>query len=102
MANFIKENSYTMEQLEVSQVAKAISHPARLAIIEILLNNKSTCNDLVKQLPLAQSTVSQHLKELKKVNIVSSLEQPPKTIYTIDEKKYGKVKQLLNQFFNKS
>ena len=67
----MKTNGFTEQQKEIAQLAKAIGHPARVAIIAHLLKvNSCICNDIVDQLPLAQSTVSQHLKELKKAGLI--------------------------------
>jgi len=66
-----KSESFTKEQNETAQLLKALAHPARVAIIEHLLKAKSCiCGDIVNELPLAQATISQHLKELKSVGII--------------------------------
>ena len=92
--------SYSNEQVEVSKIAKAIAHPARIAILELLYNRSYTVNDIVSELPLAQSTVSQHLKELKKARLVDVFEVPPKAIYTLNKKRYMQTKVALNKFFS--
>jgi ArsR family transcriptional regulator, arsenate/arsenite/antimonite-responsive transcriptional repressor len=91
---------YSSNQLEVSQIAKAIAHPARIAILELLNKKDYTCNDLVNVLPLSQSTVSQHLKELKKVKLINGVEIPPKTIYTLNHSVYSSSMTKLNNFLN--
>lgn len=66
-----KADFFSEEQNEIATLFKAISHPARVAIIEYLLKVDSCiCGDIVNELPLAQPTVSQHLKELKNANII--------------------------------
>jgi len=66
-----KTAGFTIEQNELAILAKAIGHPARIAIIEYLLKTDSCiCGDIVKELPLAQPTVSQHLKELKNAGLI--------------------------------
>lgn len=66
-----KTDFFTSEQNEVASLFKALSHPARIAIIEYLLKvDTCICGDIVNELPLAQPTVSQHLKELKNANII--------------------------------
>lgn len=66
-----KSDFFTEEQNNLANLFKAISHPARIAIIQYLLTvDTCICGDIVNVLPLAQPTVSQHLKELKKVNII--------------------------------
>jgi ArsR family transcriptional regulator, arsenate/arsenite/antimonite-responsive transcriptional repressor len=66
-----KTESFTEKQNELATLFKALSHPARVAIIEYLLTvDTCICGDIVNELPLAQPTVSQHLKELKNANII--------------------------------
>lgn len=66
-----KSEFFSDQQNELASLFKAISHPARVAIIEYLLKVDSCiCGDIVNELPLAQPTVSQHLKELKNVGII--------------------------------
>jgi DNA-binding transcriptional ArsR family regulator len=66
-----KSEQFTAEQNDISQVFKALGHPARIAIIQHLMNIKSCiCNDLVGILPLSQATISQHLRELKEAQII--------------------------------
>jgi ArsR family transcriptional regulator len=91
--------SYSNSQIEVSKVARAMGHPARIAILELLNEKDCTCNDIVSQLPLAQSTVSQHLKELRKIQLIHGMDMPPKTIYSLNKQAYSKVQDLLNSFF---
>ena len=66
-----KSDSFSEKQNELASMFKALSHPARVAIIEYLLSvDTCICGDIVNELPLAQPTVSQHLKELKNANII--------------------------------
>lgn len=66
-----KTEEFTVKQNEIAILAKAIGHPARIAIIEYLLKTDSCiCGDIVNELPLAQPTVSQHLKELKNAGLI--------------------------------
>ena len=66
-----KTNLFTDEQNEIASIAKALAHPARVAILQHLLQTKGCINsDLVNELGLAQSTISQHLKELKALGII--------------------------------
>ena len=66
-----KSDFFTEEQNEISNLMKALGHPARIAIIQFLLKKESCiCGDIVSELPLSQPTISQHLKELKNVNII--------------------------------
>jgi DNA-binding transcriptional ArsR family regulator len=100
MGTITSISEYSANQREVSQIAKAIAHPARIAIIELLKTKNCTCNDLVNELPLAQATVSQHLKELKKAKLISSTEKPPRTIYSLNRSVYANSVNKLATLFN--
>ena len=66
-----KSDSFSAEHNQISTLFKALSHPARIAIVEYLLSVDSCiCGDIVNKLPLAQSTISQHLRELKNAGII--------------------------------
>jgi ArsR family transcriptional regulator, arsenate/arsenite/antimonite-responsive transcriptional repressor len=66
-----KKEHFTTQQNDIAAITKALGHPARIAIIEYLLNvDTCICGDIVNELPLAQPTVSQHLKELKNANLI--------------------------------
>lgn len=100
MGIVVSQESYTENQIKVSKLAKAISHPARIAIIELLNKKDCSCNDIVSTLPLAQSTVSQHLNELKKVGLINGISLTPKTIYHLNKDMYLKSRRLINSFFS--
>ena len=73
-----KSDSFSIEQNEMAGLFKALSHPARIAIVDYLLTVDSCiCGDIVNELPLAQPTISQHLKELKNANIIKELSKEP-------------------------
>jgi DNA-binding transcriptional ArsR family regulator len=97
-----KINEFTMNEIEIAEFAKAISHPARVRILK-LLNELNICmtGEIVDLLPLSQSTVSQHLTELKKVGLIKGEIEGPKTCYCIDKKNFKINKKLLSSFFNK-
>ena len=66
-----KTTDYTIQEMSIAKYAKAFSHPARVAILNLLLKKQAcVCGDIVDELPLSQSTVSQHLKELKEVGLI--------------------------------
>lgn len=88
-------NKYTSDQIAVSKQAKAMGHPARIAILKMLADDSCTCNDIVASLPLAQSTISQHLKELKNAKLVNAKEIPPKTFYSLNKDNYIRFKRTL-------
>jgi ArsR family transcriptional regulator, arsenate/arsenite/antimonite-responsive transcriptional repressor len=93
-----KTEHFTTQQNELANIAKAMGHPARIAIIEFLLktNNTCICGDIVNELPLAQPTVSQHLKELKNAGIITGNIEGTSICYCIDEKAI----QFLKAFFD--
>jgi len=71
--------------VELAELAKALAHPVRVQIVRILARTEGcVCGDLVEQLPLAQSTVSQHLKVLKDAGLVCGTIDGPRTCYCID------------------
>ena len=81
-----KTEHFTDEQNQLANMAKALGHPARVAIIEYLLKvNACICGDIVNELPLAQPTVSQHLKELKTAGIIKGTIEGTAICYCIDE-----------------
>lgn len=82
-----KTEFYSSTQNEIASIAKALGHPARIAIIEYLLKVDSCiCGDIVNELPLAQPTISQHLKELKNCGIIKGSIEGTAICYCIDEK----------------
>ncbi len=91
-----KTEDFTKTQNEVATIAKALGHPARIAILQYLAEKKScVCGDIVDELPLSQSTVSQHLKELKKVGLIKGEIEGPSVCYCIDSKALIKARKLL-------
>jgi len=81
-----KKNEFGRRKQQLAQYAKAIAHPARIAILRKLAEDKKCiCGELVKVLPLSQSTVSQHLKELKNAGLIRGTVKGPKSIYTINQ-----------------
>lgn len=94
-----KAHKFNKEQIRTAELAKALGHPARIAIIEILARrNTCICGDITDELPLAQSTVSQHLKALKKAGIIKGEIDGVRTCYCIDEQTSGELKELLGSF----
>jgi ArsR family transcriptional regulator, arsenate/arsenite/antimonite-responsive transcriptional repressor len=80
-----KTEIFTAEQNRVADLAKAFAHPARVAILQSLARHGScVCGELVDELPLAQATVSQHLKELKRIGIIEGNIDPPRVCYCIN------------------
>ncbi len=95
-----KTEGFTKTQVALAGYAKALGHPARIAILQFLATQKECiCGDIVNELPLSQSTVSQHLKELKNVGLIKGNVEGPSVCYCIDEKNWQMVKNSLNDLF---
>ena len=96
-----KSDIFTTDQNEIALIAKAIGHPARIAILQYLLQkNACICGDIVDEIGLAQATVSQHLKELKQAGLIKGDIDGRSVCYCIDNTKWDIVKDLLFQFFD--
>lgn len=93
-------SSIEKENKVLAKFAKALGHPTRIAILK-QLENQSCCftGDLVEILPLAQSTISQHLKELKNAGLIHGELNPPKIKYCINRENWEKAKVLFEVFF---
>jgi DNA-binding transcriptional ArsR family regulator len=95
-----KTEAFSQTQNELATLTKALGHPARIAILQFLAQRKAcVCGDIVDELPLSQSTVSQHLKELKNAGLVKGDIDGPSVCYCIDEKAWAKGQQILQQLF---
>jgi len=95
-----KRKEFTPEELQLADIAKALSHPARIKILKILAEkNVCICGDIVEILPLAQATVSQHLKELKRAGLIQGEIEGPKTCYCLNSGVLIKAYESLNNFF---
>jgi ArsR family transcriptional regulator, arsenate/arsenite/antimonite-responsive transcriptional repressor len=94
-----KKESFTARQNRIADLAKALAHPARIAILEFLAGQTAcVCGDIVEELPLSQATVSQHLAELKRIGLIKGEIEGPRVCYCIDQKAWTDAKQLLSQF----
>ena len=93
---------YLEETEELARFAKALGHPTRIKILKYL-ENQSCCftGDLLEVIPLAQSTISQHLKELKDAGLIQGEVNPPKIKYCINQENWKKAKEIFAIFFNK-
>ena len=97
-----KTDNFTDRQNEIAIIMKALAHPARIAIIDYLLKtNSCICNDIVNVLPLAQPTVSQHLKELKTAGLIKGNIEGNAICYCIDEKTFSKFQRFLTNISGK-
>ena len=97
-----KTASFTKRQNEMAILMKALGHPARIAILEYLMSVDSCiCGDIVDHLPLAQPTVSQHLKELKTAGIIQGNVEGTAICYCIEEQALAKIQVYFIQCFDK-
>lgn len=95
-----KTDIFNAKQNELAFGLKAFAHPARIAILQHILNtNACICNDLVTEIGLAQPTISQHLKELKNAGIIKGTIEGASMCYCINEKVWEKFKNELDSFF---
>jgi len=93
-----KSSHFSERHNKIAGLAKAIAHPARIAILEMILKKGScVCGDLVQALPLSQSTVSQHLKELKNAGIIKGEIDGSYRCYCLDNKQ---CKAFANMFIS--
>ncbi|HSF53864.1 MAG TPA: metalloregulator ArsR/SmtB family transcription factor [Algoriphagus sp.] len=96
-----KTDLFTAEQNELAQIAKALAHPARIAILQYLLKTRSCINGtLVNELGLAQATISQHLRELKDLGLIQGSIEGVSVSYCINPKKWEQVQGLFNGLFD--
>jgi len=97
-----KSEMFTDEQNLIASLAKVIGHPARVAILQHLVEkDQCICGDLVLEIGLAQATISQHLKELKNAGLIIGSIEGTKVCYCINSEAFGKVKSLFDGFLNK-
>ncbi len=92
-----KHDHFAAADQATAALAKALGHPARIAILRLLAaRNACVCGDIVQELPLSQSTVSQHLKELKGAGLVRGDIDGPRVCYCLDAAGWVKARTLLN------
>lgn len=96
-----KTENFTDAQNELAVIAKALGHPARIAILQHLLRvNSCICGDIVEEVKLAQPTISRHLKELKAVGIIKGTIEGTRVNYCIDAERWRYIQTLLNGLFD--
>ena len=96
-----KSEIFTEEQNQLATIAKVLGHPARIAILQHLFKlNSCVCGDLVNEIGLAQPTISQHLKELKKIGIIKGTIEGTSVCYCINPSTWKEIKTLLSSFLN--
>jgi DNA-binding transcriptional ArsR family regulator len=99
---FHKKEEFGLKEQSLAAFAKAVSHPARIAILNVLAKkNECICNEIVEVLPLAQSTVSQHLKELMNAGLITGEVDGPRSCYCINWKAFEKFNNDFNSLFEK-
>jgi len=95
------KSSFTERQEQLAEGLKALAHPARLAIVQILAEREECiCGEIVDDLPLAQSTVSQHLKALKEAGLVQGTVDGPRTCYCLDPEAVATLQEKAEGFFD--
>ncbi len=96
-----KKALFSTQDNEIALMAKALSHPARVAILQHLFKIDScVCGDIVNEIGLAQPTISQHLKELKQLGLIKSNVEGTSVCYSIDKDNWTLMKALLSDFLN--
>ncbi len=96
-----KIEDFTIRENKIAQFAKALAHPARIAILQLLLKKQTCyCGDIVEEMPLSQSTVSQHLKELKNAGLIKGTIDGAKICYCIDEIVWEQAQHYLGALLN--
>ncbi|BEG98879.1 ArsR/SmtB family transcription factor [Bacteroides sedimenti] len=97
-----KIKDYTAEQEQIARFAKAMGHPARIAILDFLASQESCFfGDIHDELPIAKATVSQHLKELKDAGLIQGEIEAPKVRYCIQKEEWAKAQKLFGDFFDR-
>lgn len=95
-----KKQVFSTDQNRLADLAKALGHPARIAILEYLARSDAcVCGDIVNELPLSQSTVSQHLRELKNAGLIRGDIEGTRVCYCIDTKALEQARKLMDKFF---
>jgi len=95
-----KTDLFTRKQNDLANMAKALAHPARIAILQELVKlNACVCGDLVTELGLAQPTISQHLKELKNAGLIQGTVEGTSVCYCINPKAWNEYRRVLSAFF---
>ena len=97
-----KSDIFTDEQNRLSTLFKVLGHPARVAILQYIIDqNACICNDLVDELGLAQATISQHLKELKNIGVIKGTMEGKSVCYCINADIWKELQNEFNTFFNR-
>jgi len=100
----ITKQYYTSRQEKMARYAKALGHPVRVFIMDFLVKNADKCcysGDMAEELPIARSTLSQHLKELKDAGLIQGEINPPYIKYCINKASWAEANGLFDLFFNR-
>ena len=101
--NSLAEKKYTDEQGKLARFAKAMGHPARIAILQFLASQESCFfGDIHEELPIAKATVSQHLKELKEAGLIQGETEAPKVKYCINRENWEVARSMFAGFFDRN
>ncbi len=96
-----KKQEFKGDEVKLASYSKALAHPARIAIVKLLLQNgPMIVNKLVEELPLSQSTVSQHLRDLKDVGIITGTVNGPRVYYNVDREQLQLARIFFDRFFS--
>jgi predicted transcriptional regulator len=98
------KKKYTATQEKVARYAKALGHPARIYIMDFLVKNTDKCcysGDMAEELPIARSTLSQHLKELKDAGFIQGEINPPYIKYCINKASWAEAGEMFDKFFKR-
>lgn len=95
-----KVEEFTIKDNKIAQYAKALAHPARVAILQLLIKKQACiCGDIVDEMPLSQSTVSQHLKELKEAGLIKGDIEGASVCYCINDEEWKRAKAYMGDLF---
>jgi DNA-binding transcriptional ArsR family regulator len=98
----MKKKEFDPKDVELSKLANALSHPVRVYILKRLnkINSCCTSGDMIEELPIARSTLSQHLKELKYAGLIQGEIELPKIRYCLNHENWEKARELFAEFFD--
>jgi len=99
-----KKQYYTARQEKLARYAKALGHPVRVFIMDFLVKNAEKCcysGDMAEELPIARSTLSQHLKELKNAGLIQGEIKPPYIKYCINKTSWSEARELFGLFLKR-
>jgi len=100
----VKDKTYTATQEKTARYAKALGHPVRVFIMDFLVKNADKCcysGDMAEELPIARSTLSQHLKELKDAGLIQGEINPPYIKYCINKTNWTEARGIFELFFKR-